>query len=313
MIQEICSFFEIWNTQTTPFHPQSDGASERSIRNSERDARKDCPGGPEKLGFVRPIHVSGIQTHRFTVVRVFTPCFLEFGREFRLPSDLHEPHTCSTQSDLHSDYAVQLKTRLTQALKTARDTLKVAHSTQKAYYDRWARANTYRVGDRVMWLDKKTRRGRCMKLNRPWTGPWTVVKRFEWSSLQDQVLWDSRALPRSQKASCSFQSVETVPWDQWPGSGQHWKGTRIFPNKDGRWLWCLRLGRWRFPDGGCWVVIWGSCYCCAPFASRRTAKEVSKGKTSHRPGHGDFQMGHLSCHFWHLRTLGTLELLFLIF
>jgi len=32
MIQEICSFFEIWNTQTMPFHPQSDGASERSIR-----------------------------------------------------------------------------------------------------------------------------------------------------------------------------------------------------------------------------------------------------------------------------------------
>ena len=32
MIQEICSFFEIWNTQTAPFHPQSDGASERSIR-----------------------------------------------------------------------------------------------------------------------------------------------------------------------------------------------------------------------------------------------------------------------------------------
>ena len=26
MIQEICSFFEIWNTQTTPFHPQPDGA-----------------------------------------------------------------------------------------------------------------------------------------------------------------------------------------------------------------------------------------------------------------------------------------------
>jgi len=31
MIQEICSFFEIWNTQTTPFHPQSDGVSELSI------------------------------------------------------------------------------------------------------------------------------------------------------------------------------------------------------------------------------------------------------------------------------------------
>ena len=32
VIQEMCSFFQIWNTQTTPYHPQSDGASERSIR-----------------------------------------------------------------------------------------------------------------------------------------------------------------------------------------------------------------------------------------------------------------------------------------
>jgi len=31
MIQEISSFFEIWNTQTTPFHPQSDEVSELSI------------------------------------------------------------------------------------------------------------------------------------------------------------------------------------------------------------------------------------------------------------------------------------------
>ena len=43
VIQEICSFFEIWNTQTTPFHPQSNGASERSICTvNSMYASKDC-------------------------------------------------------------------------------------------------------------------------------------------------------------------------------------------------------------------------------------------------------------------------------
>ncbi len=28
MIEEVCNFLEVWNTRTTPFHPQSDGASE---------------------------------------------------------------------------------------------------------------------------------------------------------------------------------------------------------------------------------------------------------------------------------------------
>ena len=32
MIEEVCNFLEVWNRRTTPFHPQSDGASERSIR-----------------------------------------------------------------------------------------------------------------------------------------------------------------------------------------------------------------------------------------------------------------------------------------
>ena len=32
IIQEVCSFLQIWNSKTTPFHPQSDSASERSIR-----------------------------------------------------------------------------------------------------------------------------------------------------------------------------------------------------------------------------------------------------------------------------------------
>ena len=31
----------------------------------------------------------------------------------------------------------------------------------------------------VLWLDRKTRRGRCMRLNRPWTEPWRIIKRLE--------------------------------------------------------------------------------------------------------------------------------------
>ena len=29
-----------------------------------------------------------------------------------------------------------------------------------------------------MWKDQKTRNGRCMKLNKPWTGPWEVIKQL---------------------------------------------------------------------------------------------------------------------------------------
>ena len=29
-----------------------------------------------------------------------------------------------------------------------------------------------------MWKDQKSRKGRCMRLNRPWTGPWKVIQRL---------------------------------------------------------------------------------------------------------------------------------------
>ena len=142
MIEKICNFLEVWNsTRTTPFHPQSDGASERSIR----------------------------------TVR---PSFLEFGRELRLPNDLVDSNEEEKRDVSHTKYAQMLKTRLTKAFKTAKDVLHAAHKTQKHFYDRWARANVFKEGDMVLWLDRKTRRGRCMKLNRPWTCPWRIIKRL---------------------------------------------------------------------------------------------------------------------------------------
>ena len=67
---------------------------------------------------------------------------------------------------------------LHQASSAARETLASAHKTQKSYYDKWAKVKSYKKGELVRWFDKKTRKGRFMKLNRPWTGPWEVVKQL---------------------------------------------------------------------------------------------------------------------------------------
>ena len=169
--------FEIWNTQTTPFHPQSDGASERSIRTVNSMLAKIVTEDQRNWDLYIPSTCLAYNTSVHSSTG-FTPSFLRFGRELRLPSDLLQPDSRLPLQEFHSDYATELKSRLMQAFQTASETLKVSNRTQKAYYDRWARANAYQVGDRVLWLDKKSRRGRCMKLNRPWTGPWIVIKRL---------------------------------------------------------------------------------------------------------------------------------------
>lgn len=175
LIREICEWLEIWKTQTTPFHPQSDGASERSIRTvnamlakmvTEDQKNWDLYISATCLAYNTAIHSS----------TKYTPSYLEFGRELRLPSDLVQPtmHRCQD----HTGFASELKHRLLLAHKTAGEYLGTARQSQKSYYDRWAKAKKYKKGDLVLWFDNKTRKGRCMKLNRPWTGPWEVVKRL---------------------------------------------------------------------------------------------------------------------------------------
>ena len=52
MMEEVCSFLEVWNTCTTPFHPQSDGGLEKKHSNGEQHAGESGGRGPEKLGLV---------------------------------------------------------------------------------------------------------------------------------------------------------------------------------------------------------------------------------------------------------------------
>ena len=60
----------------------------------------------------------------------FTPSFLRFGRELRLPGDLLQPDSRLPPHELHSDYATEVKSR--QAFQTGSETLKVSHRTQNA-------------------------------------------------------------------------------------------------------------------------------------------------------------------------------------
>ena len=177
IIREVSSFLEIWNTQTTPFRPQSDGASERSIRTVNNTLAKivaedrrnwDLSVSSTCFAYNTAVHSSN----------GYTPSYLHYDRELRLPSNLvaNDQQTVSNVS--HTEYGTELKKVVTKAFECSTETLESSHRTQKHFYDRWAKGNVYKEGDLVMWKDQKTRKGRCMKLNRPWRGPWKVIKRL---------------------------------------------------------------------------------------------------------------------------------------
>ena len=177
IIREVCSFLEIWNTRTTPFHPQSDGASERSIRTVNNMLAKVVAEDQRNCDLYVPSTCFAYNTAVHSTTG-YTPSYLEYGRELRLPSDLVMKDQQTPKNNSHTEYATGLKKRLAKAFECSRETLESSHRTQKHYYDRWARGNIYKEGDLVMWKDQKTRNGSCMKLNKPWTGLWKVIKRL---------------------------------------------------------------------------------------------------------------------------------------
>ena len=113
LMKEICDILKIKKTRTSAYHPQCDGLVERFNRtllsilstttkdhpfNWENQIRKDC------IVFNTSVHTS----------TGYTPFFLMFGCQARLPIDLMYG-TGENNELFTSDYATQLKMSLDEA------------------------------------------------------------------------------------------------------------------------------------------------------------------------------------------------------
>ena len=124
MIQEIC-FFLRFETRKKFHFPQPNGASERSIRTVQSMLAKIAKEDQKNSDLYIP---SSCLTYNTSVHSStgFTPSFLRFGRELRLPSDFLQLNSHLPSHELHSDYATELKSWLMQAFQTASETVGVA-------------------------------------------------------------------------------------------------------------------------------------------------------------------------------------------
>lgn len=177
LFQEVCKLFGIQKTRTTPYHPQGDGLVERANRTvkevltaytSEHQRDWDCWLPQTQLAYNTSEHSS----------TGYTPYFLLFGREARLPLDVlvASPHDQPVPQSL-PEYVVDLRSRQTEAFERVRETLEVSHRRQKSYYDRSAGACDLAVGSKVWLYSSAVKRGRSPKFHRPWGGPWIIVGR----------------------------------------------------------------------------------------------------------------------------------------
>eukprot|EP00731_Ephydatia_muelleri_P010034 Em0005g620a len=176
LVKEVCKLLEIKKTHTTPYHPQCNGIVERFNRTLlgmlattvdsypsswEQNIRRVC------LAYNSSVHAS----------TGFSPFFLMFGRQVKLPVDLMYGTTQGKETAV-MEYVKNLKDGLLEAYALVRDRCETEHKRQKSIYDRKVHGEPYSEGDLVWLFTPAVPSGQSRKLHRPWKGPYKVVERL---------------------------------------------------------------------------------------------------------------------------------------
>ena len=172
---ELCKLLEVRKTRTSPKNPKCNGKVERfnrtlihMIRAYLRDEQEDWD-----------LHLGCLAgAYRATPHEVtkMTPNLMMLGREVRLPTEILVTNTEEVTN--YGEYVEKVRGRLQRAHEVARMYLQKKAVRMRHMYDGKTMLNKYVPGDYVWYLKETRKIGVCVKLQRPYGGPYLVVKKI---------------------------------------------------------------------------------------------------------------------------------------
>ena len=128
LFQEVCKILRIEKTRTTPYHPQSDGLVERYNRTLKTMLTTCTDERPFDWESYVPKVCMAYNTSVHSTTG-YTPHYLPFGQEARLPVDCSFP--LPVQEKTVDEYAVHLSSALNNAYFLARDKMQLKQNQQR--------------------------------------------------------------------------------------------------------------------------------------------------------------------------------------
>jgi len=167
IFKECCKLLQIETMNTTPYHPQSNGSLERSHRTLAEYLRhyvdKNQTDWDEYVTYAMFVYNTTIHT---TTNR--QPYELVYGFSATVP---HTPSRTPQVRYNYDDYTYELKQKLQEAHKIARDTIVSNKKKSKENYDKNNYQIDVQVGNRV-WVKNHQQKG---KLGPKWLGPYNIT------------------------------------------------------------------------------------------------------------------------------------------
>ena len=178
LLQEMYMLLGIKKTNTTAYHPQTDGLVERFNRTLLDMLAKTTDGTGRDWDIQLPYVLFAYRSsvHPSTGE---SPFYLMHGRDPRLPTEEAMSPPVQRYPVDATDYKTEMTTRMAAAWELARSQVKKAQNKQKEYYDRHATPQNIAKGERVFVYMPAAKSGPAWKLARPYHGPYRVVKAME--------------------------------------------------------------------------------------------------------------------------------------
>ena len=175
LISEICKLLNIHKSHTTPYHPQGDGLVERFNRTLLDMLATTVQNHPlDWEDHIRKVCMAYNTSIQATTG--YSPFYLMFGRNARLPVDVMFPTEKPAADVSYGEYAKMMSKTMEKAFHTVREHVGDKHERQKQFYDKKCHGERFQPGDLVFLHSTVVPRGQAKKLYHPWSGPWRVVK-----------------------------------------------------------------------------------------------------------------------------------------
>ncbi|MES9880251.1 MAG: RNase H-like domain-containing protein [Sedimenticola sp.] len=176
LFKEMCDILGVEKIRTTPYHPQCDGQVERFNRTLLQMLSKYVNESQDDWDIHIP-HVMLAYRSSQNESTKYSPAFLMFGHELRIPVDIMFGSPPRPEEG-ERENPTRVKQNLQDAYKLVRENLQMAHQRQKDRYDQKMSGKSYEVGDHVWLHEPAVKVGRTRKLHSPWCGPFVVLKRI---------------------------------------------------------------------------------------------------------------------------------------